>query len=569
MTRQFKLISICIVVLVVAALFAFFYVRNAPSKEVMSLEDYFGISSDEMAIILQDTISEETGRYVNGTPYISYGMVKELMNKRFYWDKSENILVYTTPTEVIKVSIDSKEYNVNKSTASVDYEIVKMFDNSPYIAVPFVKQYSNIEFVAYELPNRIVINYKWGVNQLKTTAKKKTELRYEDSVKSPKIADIAADDPLIVIGSDEEIKKDFSKVITNDGIIGYIKNSKINESTYETLESSYSPPQYSHIRKDYDICMVWNQVTNADANGNMLDLINKTKGVNTISPTWFTIKDNNGNINSLADERYVERAHEGGIEVWGLCSDITTEEIDMKTILSTMTSREKLENKLISLAIEYDLDGINIDFESIKADSGEDFIEFIRELSTKCRNNGIILSIDNYIPASYREYYDYEEQGEVADYVVIMAYDEHYAGGDEAGSVSSIGYVKNAVSSIIQKVPADQVIMGLPFYTRLWEIKNEGTDSRTIDSTTYGMSGAITLLNEKKLTPSWDDETGQYYAEYDENGATYKIWIEEETSTEETLKACKEGGINNVAFWRLGFENAQVWNVIMNYINAN
>ena len=205
MSKKFRLISICIVVLVIALLVAFLVFKYSPSKEIMSLEDYYGLSSDEMAIILQDTISDETGHYSDGVPYISYKMVKELINKRFYWDKSENILVYTTPTEVIKAAPDSKEYSVNKSTAELDYVAVKMYDNAPFIAMPFVKTYSNVEYAAYEKPDRVIITYNWGVNQLKTTVKKKTVIRYEDNIKSPIIAEVAANDPLIVIGSEEEI----------------------------------------------------------------------------------------------------------------------------------------------------------------------------------------------------------------------------------------------------------------------------------------------------------------------------------------------------------------------------
>ena len=143
--------------------------------------------------------------------------------------------------------------------------------------------------------------------------------------------------------------------------------------------------------------MAWHQVTNASANGGLLNLLNSTKGVNTISPTWFSIKDNKGNISSLADETYVQRAHNAGVEVWGLCNDFS-KEIDIAVVLSNTASRERLENKLLSMAIEYNLDGLNIDFENIKEESGEDFIQFVREMAVKCSNNGIVLSINDYVP---------------------------------------------------------------------------------------------------------------------------------------------------------------------------
>ncbi len=568
MTNRIKLIAAAIVTCVIIVMAVFLIYKNSPSKEVMELTEYFNTSGDEMTIILQDSISEEKGYIYDTIPYLSHKMVKELFNKRFYWDSKENLLVYTTPTEMIKVAVDSYEYAVNKSVIEEKYSIVRMINDEPYIAMPFVKQYSNIDYNVYELPNRIVITYKWDEDVLASYVKKDTVVRYEGSIKSPILANVSEGDRLVYVDTAEEIKKGFSKVITEDGIIGYVKTKRLSESGYELLDTAFIPPVYSHISKDYDICMVWHQVTNTTANNGMLNLLNSTKGVNTISPTWFSVEDNEGNVSSIASESYVSRAHQAGVEVWGLCSDFS-ENVDMSKLLSKTSSREKLANKLLSLAIEYNLDGINIDFETIREESGEDFIQFIREMSVKCRNNGIVLSIDCYVPVDYRLYYDYEEQGEVADYVVIMAYDEHYAGSEEPGSVSSIGFVKNAVNNILAKVPAERVVMALPFYTRLWNVSVAEDGSNKVGSSAYGMSGADSILSDRGLTPSWDGETGQYYSEYVEDGKTYKIWLENEASIEEKLKAVTSGGIKNVSFWRLGFERPEIWNIVANYINAN
>ena len=155
------------------------------------------------------------------------------------------------------------------------------------------------------------------------------------------------------------------------------------------------------------------------------------------------------------------------MQVWGLCDDFSP---DMKigNVLGRTSRRERLEKNLIAEAIKYSLDGINIDFENVKSKNGTDFIQFIRELGIMCRNNGIILSIDNYPPANYSAYYAREEQAAVADYVITMAYDEYYSGSEEAGPVSSLSYVKNAVTNILNEVPAKQSVIGLPFYSRMW-----------------------------------------------------------------------------------------------------
>lgn len=568
MARQMKLISVSVIVIVIALIAALLAYKYAPSKEVMELGEYFSLTGDEMAVLMQDGYSEEKGYCIEGVPYLSLSMVKENFNKGFYWDKSAGMLLYTRPDGVVKAAPESSGYTFNKNNMESEYIPVRLVGGEPYVAVPFVKEYSNIEYTAYENPNRIVITYNWGVNRLVTQVRKETALRFEDTNKSPILENLNKGDRLVCIGMDEEISGGYTKVITVDGVIGYVSNKKIEESHYEILDREYSEPQWTHITKEYDICMAWHQVTNNQANDGLLTLLNNSKGVNTVSPTWFKVSGNDGSVSSLASERYVERAHKAGVEVWGLCDDFS-KEIDMSVILSNMTSREKLESKLVSLAIEYGLDGINIDFENIPKEAGEDFVQFVREMSVRCRNNEIVLSVNNYVPVDYRMYYDYEEQGRTADYVVIMAYDEHYAGGEEAGSVSSIGFVRNAVSGILEKVAPEQVIMALPFYTRLWTVKNEGTESQSIETAAYSMTGADSLLKDRNIEPSWDEAAGQYYAQYNEGDAVNKIWLEEERSMEEKLKAVTDGGIQNVSFWRLGFEKSDVWNIITGYINGN
>ncbi len=564
MNRRIQLISTAVAVIIFIVLLVFVIFKFAPSKEIMKLDDYYSMSgsSEDMAVVLQDSVCEEKGLYINGVPYISYTMITELFNHRFYWDKNEQLLLYTTPDKIIKASLDTGEYYINKANDKKDYNIVTIKDDVIYIAMPFVREYSDITYETYDLPNRIVIQYKWNINELVSTVKKDTVIRYEDSIKSPILSEVVSGDELTHVDTSEELARGFSKVVTKDGIIGYVKEKKLSESSYREKVSSFVKPVYTHITKDYDINMVWHQVTTAAANDGLLTLLNTTKGVNTISPTWFAIKDNEGNISSIASEYYVNRAHQAGVEVWGLCNDFS-QNIDLSVVLGRTSSRERLANKLISTAIAYNLDGINIDFENITSDNGPDFVQFLRELSIKCRSNGIVLSVDNYIPAEYRSYYDYEEQGVVADYIVIMAYDEHYSGSEQAGSVSSLGFVSEAAKNITAMVDKERVIMALPFYTRLWKTKGENPPK----SEAYSMSGIMSVLQNNGVKASWDEVTGQYYAEYKEGSYLCQVWLEEEKSLEEKLKAIQALGVHNVSFWRLGFEKSEVWNTIAEYIN--
>lgn len=530
----------------------------------MDLKTYYKSSGNEVVLILQDKIYKNKGVMYDNTIYLDYDTVVKEFNKRFYWDNNENLLTYTLPTEIIKTEVGSKDYYVNKSKSSVDYEIVKTDGNHVYIALDYVKKFSDMSYKIYENPKRVVINYKWG-DVLSTTVKKNTQLRYKPNIKSDILTQLKVSDELTLVDKEEDIKDDFVKVITQDGVIGYVKNKYLKKSYYKTLSSDFEKPTYSSISKDYKVNLVWHQVTNQVANNNLLSLLENTKGVTTISPTWFSVISNEGEISSLASETYIERAHDLGIEVWALVDDFNVQ-VDMYKLLSYTSRREKLINELIANVIKYNIDGLNIDFENISEKAGIHYIEFIRELSVKCRNNGIVLSIDNYVPMPYSAYYDREEQGNVADYLIIMAYDEHHAASKESGSVASIGYVQTAIKNTLKMVPKEKTIIGIPFFTRLWKEVKDG-DEVKVSAEAYAMSVAEGILKDEGVKTKWDDETGQYYGEYNKDGATYKIWLEEEKSIEEKMKVINDNDLAGVAEWRLGFEKRSIWNVIQKYVN--
>jgi len=326
--------------------------------------------------------------------------------------------------------------------------------------------------------------------------------------------------------------------------------------------------------------MAWHQVTNQEANNQVLEAIADTKGLTTISPTWFFLKDNEGNIESLANHTYVNYCHQNGIEVWALVEDIKYKDVITNyEIFSRTSSRQRLVSNLIAKAIEYDLDGINLDCEYINAETGKAYVQFIRELSIMCRLNGIVLSVDNYVPGGHNAHYNRKEQGIVADYVIIMGYDEHYAGSEEAGSVASIGYVRSGIENTLKEVPAEKVINAVPFYTRLWEERPK-TDAElaaedenspyvpyVLTSKAYGMNAARSVLKNNGVEPIWDEESGQYYAEYTVGETVYKMWLEEEESIALKAALIKEYKLAGISAWKLGFERQEIWDVILRYVN--
>lgn len=554
--------AVLLILIVVAAVILIR--KYSPSKERMDLNLYFQLEEeDDLAVIVQNTLIEEKGIVLNGRPYVSTNVVKEYLNDRFYWDSAENLYIYTTPTEMITAHVGESQYTVDRQSTAVDYQIVKVEEGVAYVALEYVKQYTALDYEYLEEPNRVQITCEYGEVPV-AEAKKNSEVRYRAGHKSPILTDVKKGDLLFVLDEGENPVEKWTKVRTKDGYIGYIKDKKLREQTTTTLKTEFVEPEYSSLTKDYTINLSWHQVTNKDANSQVLEKLADAKGLTTISPTWFFIRDNNGNIESLASQDYVNYCHQNGVEVWGLVENITyKDQFDISEVLNKTSARQNLVTQLIAQAIQYDLDGINVDIEALPGEAGDGFIEFIRELSIMCRRNNIILSVDNYVPMAYNQNYHRKEQGIVADYVIIMGYDEYFAGSEEAGSVASIGYVKNGIEKTLEEVPAEKVINAVPFYTRLWKTDAEGK----LSSSALGMQKSAKTLADHNVTPEWDEETAQYYGAFEEGDDFYQIWLEEERSIEEKAKLIKNYGLAGIASWRLGYEKNEIWDTILKYVN--
>ena len=557
--------SIFVLVVIVIAVSAILIKRFTPSREVMPLEEYYQAEEGDVLVMLHDQYCEETAKLIDGQIYFRLDMVQELFNHRFYWDENENILSYTTPTEIIRAEVGSQDYTVNMNKTTAQYQIVKTQGDAVYLAAEFVEQYSDMDYQFYEDPDRVTVQYEWK-DYLYADVRRATQLRTEPDIKSPILRELESGEKLLYVdAATEQEQNGFVKVMTADGIIGYVQTRSLTDSYYETLESDFEAPVYTSIQRDYTINLVWHQVTNQSANDNVMSLLENTKGITAISPTWFRIASVDGTLSSLASESYVARMKEQGIEVWALVDNFHPD-VDTFQVLSYTSRRERLVNEIIAAAIKYGLNGINIDFESLDVETGPHYIQFLRELSVKCRTNGIVLSVDNYVPTSYNAFYDREEQGEIVDYVIIMGYDEHHSRSETAGSVASIGYTREALENTLEEVPADKIIMAIPFYTRLWrEATIDGATS--LSSEALSMASAESVIEQYGAEPVWDEETGQYYIEYERDGAVYKMWQEEERSIEEKMKVIHDAQIAGVAAWRLGYETPEIWNVILRYVN--
>lgn len=577
----FAFAAVLIVVSVLVLVIGNIVEKRTPSKKHASEDDIYKIfklydgyteekgkvnfdhakkaEDNQIAILLQNQLVNDRAIVDNNVIYLKYEFVRDQLNSRFYWDNNENILLYTTPTDIIKASVGSQDYYVTKVKNTVNYQIVKTNGNEVYVALDFVKLYTDIDYKFYQKPNRICITNQWNVEKDVATLKEETKIRTDNSIKSDILYDCKKDTKVTVLTK----KKEWSEVITEDGFFGYVKTSSLTKKAKESTPSTFVKPEYTSIKKNYTINMGWHMITAASGNSQLVDLVSKTKGLNVISPTWFRLSDNEGGISSLADASYVTKAHLLGLEVWAMIDDQSSESSN-KEIFSYTSKREKIINQLIATAIEYNIDGINIDFEYITSDISGDYIEFLRELSVKCRINGIVLSIDDKVPAASNMFYNRKEQGIIADYVIIMGYDEHWGMDSGAGSVASLPWVKQGIEDTLKEIPSSKVINAIPFYTRIWEEDPEG---QLVKFSSVDMDTALKTLTTNGVTPAWVDKFGQNYGEYSAGTNTIRIWLEDAASIEEKMKLIKNYNLAGVSAWRLGLENPDIWNTIIKYTN--
>lgn len=578
--RQRMIRFVLLIILIIAAIAGIIlWKRYSPSKEQYDMKKYYGIEKDgQVGITVDNKVVEAEGKLAGGKVYVAYNIVRDYINSRFYWDPNENVLLYMLPEDMISVDVGSKDYSISKKKKSEDYVILKTEGNTAYIALDFVQQYTNIDYEVSNNPDHVMIRTKWGKTDV-ATVKKNTQVRYQGGVKSPVLAELKKKDEVTVVESEQNWKK----VRTADGVIGYVKNKTLKNEEKKNITRKFEEQDYSNITKDYTINMAWHNVTNQDANNAVAQRIAQTKGLTTLAPTWIHVADTNGNISSIASADYVSYAHKQNVEVWMTVRDFDggiSSEQESYELLSYTSRRETLITQLIAEALRVGVDGINVDFEKISDKCGEHYIEFIRELSVKCRQNGLVLSVDNYVPKSFNTQYDRKEQGIVADYVVIMGYDEYYAGSPEAGPVSSYNYVKEGITETLKEVPAEKVISGIPFFTRLWketpkteeELKSDkGTDaeqySTTVESDAYGMDNAQAIVKQAGVDTTWDKKAGQNYATWEAGGSKYEIWMEDSKSIEAKLKLMKKYKLAGTAEWSLGQESSDIWNLIQKYVN--
>jgi len=533
----------------------FYYVKKyMPTKARADLNSYFSVSGDNVELYLNHEKQVEDsvltlGRMQDGEVYLPYGFVVKQLNIRFYYDDDEKTLRYALPDSV-EIYQPGEKGKDGKLPYFVDGKNI-------FLSLSLIQSHTALEVENFtDTEHKRVFLYNAFGKEKQATLTAKEAVRVQGGVKSPILTDMEKGDKVLVL---EKMEK-WSKVETKNGFIGYLRNSRLGDEVEIEKSSDFRAPVYSHKSMGEGVhpTLAFHQITTREANNSLDTLLPNAAEANIVAPTWYVLSDNAGNFISYSDANYVAKAHAAGKKVFATLNNFDAGKVDAKALFSAAKHRSALIENLVKDLKEKQVDGINVDIELLPEAAARDYLEFMRELSIACRTEELFLSVDCYVPYSYNAYYNIKELGEICDYVVIMCYDEHFAGSEEAGSVSSLSYVERGIDESAAKMDKNRVIIALPFYTRVWITDANGK----LRSEALSITKAKEWITEKNVPLEWKEDIGQYYGVIQDGNEKKEIWMEDEKSMEAKMSLLREKGIQGVAAWKLGQEPQGFWSIL-------
>lgn len=503
-------------------------------------------------VIYGDNIKTNYDPFVkDGGLYVSVDTISKTIDENIYYDNVATKVIITTKDKVVKFKIDENKVSRNFEYSDIDTP-AKLVNGQPYIDINLVKDEYNIKTEYNEKTNTIVID-KLSTSDIPVNYNLVNV--YSDISTKSNVLDILNINDKVTVYTDSLEHKSWYKIKTDKGIVGYISKNNV------TIQAEEKENVETESKENKDkIVMFWQYGSNLD----VLEK-NKIEGVNVVSPTWYELKNSSGDISSKYSSSYYSKAKEYGYKIWPIITNgidsASYSANDTSSLLKSEYNRENFIKNIREIAKNDKLDGINIDFESMKDDDRELYTQFIRELTPILRNEGITVSVDFY----FVKYIDRQRIGDVADYVVLMGYDQKGSWSNEAGSISSVKIVEEQLNSLINdsKIESNKIILGVPFYTRLWTIKNVSEKPTT---KIYSMQDCQDFIADNNVTPVWDEDAGQNYAEVKKGDLTYKLWIEDKDSMKKRVELINKYNLAGVSAWRKGLETEDIWQIITSNI---
>ena len=536
------------------------------SSKMADLNGYFKTISDDTASVVENgEVTDDKITVREGKLYIPYETVIEKYNENFYWEQTDDRLLYTTGDGVYAAKLQDNYYTLDGNGTQTGYQICYKNGETLMVCLDYVRIFTNFDYKLYGgggEPYRACVKTEWGTDVVADVIEDDIAVRTVADKEGDILKKLRKGNTVIIVASENE---KWVKVTTDDLITGYVETKHLGEKydRPETPVTDVAPITVTTVA-DYaqPVILAWHNVTNENSAQYLKENEKFLPYINTISPTWFALADNEGTVESIASSSYVETCHAKGLKVWGLVSNLTYPEVSLGEILPYPEKRDYVTEQLLNYAAQYNLDGINIDFESVPSDVGPSYIQFIREFSLKAHAKNLVVSVDNYVPKEYSMHYNRKEQGIFADYVIIMGYDEHTAASEEAGSVASLDFVMEGIEKTLEEVPKEKIVNALPFYVRYWIVDD---NENILDMQTLTMTKGLETVTAAGAVPEWNEASGQNYAEWKTPEGTNKIWLEDIKSIQAKLDVMKAHDIGGAAVWQLAFGTEEAFQIIDEY----
>jgi spore germination protein YaaH len=488
--------------------------------------------------------------------YLSLDILKTDLNINLDYDSDDKVAIITTDDKVIRFYGKDSKVKINNAEKNIKQMI--FVDEKPMIPINEIEKFIHIESKFIEESNTVMIRNLYRIQIVAEAVRDNIKVKDEKSLWA-KNKDTLMDGEKVYI-----IKKGtkWIEILTDKGIKGYIKINEVkNSKEIVGKEKIINLPIWKPEKGK--VFLTWEHVYSKNPD---TDEIGKMSGVNIVSPTWISLKNSSGELKNNISEEYIEWARNRGYKIWVLFSNSFDPDLTHE-FLNNSLAREKVIEDLLRMIKENDMDGVNIDFENVYLKDKEKLVQFVRELTPVFHENGLVVSMDVTVKGgseNWSLFYDRKALGEVVDYMAVMTYDEHWASSPVSGSVASLDWVERGIKGVLEEVPAEKLLLGIPFYTRVW-IETPSTkevNKMDVRSKAITMETVNEILKKKNITKLWDEKSGQYYVVYIEDNKLHKIWVEDSKSIRLKAQLVNKYGLAGVATWRRGFETDDIWDTI-------
>ena len=485
----------------------------------------------------------------NDNIYISKQDLGNFFDKYIYEDTENNNIVTTYNNKIASISLEKNKININGSTKNT-YAHAENKEGTIYVPITELEDVYGIE-IKYLPDSKVLTIDSKSKEQKKGIITKNVSVKSSTKFISKTIDKVKKESYVIVVSED----KGYTKIRTENGKVGYVKTNKVANTVVVREEMQETKQIEGKVNMVWDY---YSEVASApDRTGVTMD------GVNVVSPAFFHLNTSGELTENVGTQgqAYIDWAHSNGYKVWPMVQNAGNGMLNVTSnIMNDYNKRQKLINQIVNYCVKYKLDGINIDFENMKKEDKDMYSRFIIELTPRLKDMGIVVSVDVTAPDGSETWslcFDRNVIGDVADYIIFMAYDQYGTSSNKSGTTAGYDWVNLSLNKFLktEEIESNKIILAIPLYTRLW---TEDSSGKVVKQSTVSMKNIDSIL-PSGVNKQWDDNLKQYYVEYQDGQYTKKMWIEDEKSLKEKINLINSNNLGGVASWEKGMETDNFW----------